>query len=147
MTNFLPADAVITPEQAPAQGPQCTLCGEPVGGDRVGVNWQRRLTDDELAVEIAAEKSRREQVLLLADPQQPAPVFPPLPDGADFTRTIYACGDHAIHMDAAALIHQGSCTAPNLDHLPGCDCTPESLPEPSDEEPSRLPDHWQTGGA
>lgn len=123
-------------------GPTCAACG-----DAAVVNWRRRLTDDELAAHIAAEQERRDQALLLADPQQPPPVFPPLPDGSDDTRTVYACGPHAIHMDAAALIHQGSCTAPNPDHLPGCDCTPEALPEPADEEPSRLPAHWQTGGA
>lgn len=122
-------------------GPVCTTCG-----DQAVVNWRRRLTNDELAEHVRLEQERRDQALLLADPQLPAPVFPPLPDGSDDTRTVYACGPHAIHMDDAAHIHAAACTAPNEAHLPGCDCTPEAHPEPPAEEPSRLPAHWQTGG-
>lgn len=64
---------------------------------------------------------------------------------------MYACGNHAIDMDLAARIHQKTCTAPNEIGQWGCDCTPEPLPEKSepaaDPEPSRLPAHWNTGGA
>lgn len=140
-------DAPTPPELPPAlaplpTGPTCVACG-----DAAVVNWRRRLTDDELAEHVRLEQERRDQVLLLADPQLPAPVFPPLPDGSDDTRTVYACGPHAIHMDDAALIHAGSCTAPNEDHLPGCDCTPEPLPGDVPEPPNMLPAHWHPGGA
>jgi hypothetical protein len=109
------------------------------------VNWRRRLTNDELAEHIAAEQDRREQSLLLADPQLPSPVFPPLPTGEDDTRTVYACPDHAITIDGAALIHTSTCTAPNDTGMNGCNCTPEPAPEPNDEPtPSRLPTHWTT---
>lgn len=125
-------------------GPFCATCPEPAV-----VNWQRRPTDDELAEVIAVEQSRREQQILLADPQLPAPEFGPLPTADGMTRTVYACGPHAITMDAAALIHASTCTAPNEDHLPGCDCTPEPHPaDPPEEAPaSTLPDHWVTDGA
>lgn len=127
----------------PRSGPACVACGE-----TAIVHWLRRLTDDELAEHIRIEQERREQALLLADPQLPAPVFPPLPTGEGFTRTVYSCGPHAITMDAAALVHASSCTAPNEADLPGCDCTPEPPPEaPIEPAAAPLPDHWVTGGA
>jgi len=128
----------------PTSGPACARCAEPAI-----VHWLRRLTDDELDEVRRIENERRAEVLRLADPQLPAPVFPPLPSGEDFTRTVYACGPHAITMDAAALVHASSCTAPNEADLPGCDCTPEPAPNaPLEEEPVQaLPDHWVTGGA
>jgi hypothetical protein len=128
-------------------GPVCGACGE-----TAVVNWQRRATDDELAEHVAAEQSRRDQVLLLADPQLPPPVFPPLPTGDDMTRTLYACADHAIDMDAAARIHASACTAPNEVGQHGCDCSPEPHPQPDpaaaepEPEPSGLPTHWLPGG-
>ncbi len=116
----------------PRSGPACVACGEPAV-----VNWRRRLTDDELAEHIRVEEERREQALLLADPQLPAPVFPPLPTGED-TRTLYACADHAIGMELAARIHQATCGAPfvgshgklfvDADGIPVCDCTPNWPP-------------------
>lgn len=135
------AEAVAAPELLPA-GPSCGACG-----DTAVVNWRRRLTDDELADHVRLEQERRDLAVLLADPQLPPPLFPPLPDGSDDTRTIYACGPHAIHMDAAGLIHAKDCTAPNEGHLPDCDCTPEPAPQPVEEpEPApNLPAHWQTG--
>lgn len=130
-----PAD--ITPT-----GPSCAACGEPAI-----VQWRRRLTDTELAAHIALEQERRDQRRLLADPQLPPPDFGPLPQADDCTTSAFACGPHAIGMDAAAHIHASSCTAPNEADLPGCDCTPETLPEPADEPaPSLLPEHWATGG-
>jgi hypothetical protein len=53
-------------------------------------------------------------------------------------------------MDAAALVHASSCTAPNEADLPGCDCTPEPLPEPEpvdEPAPTLLPEHWTTGSS
>lgn len=134
--------ATPEPTQPEPGGPYCATCP-----DRAVVNWRRRPTDDELAEVIAAEQSRRDQVLLLADPQLPTPEFGPLPTADGMTRTVYACGPHAITMDAATLIHQSSCTAPNEADLPGCDCTPEAPPQgPAEEQPaSTLPEHWQTG--
>jgi hypothetical protein len=101
------------------------------------VNWQRRLTPDEITGQQAIEQARRDQVLLLADPQQPAPVFPPLPDCADYTRIVHGCADHAIARDAAALTHRAACTAPAVANLPDCDCTPEAAPE-SDPQPEAV---------
>lgn len=147
-----PGPELATPSAAPlppmTHGPRCTHCGEPVGGNRIGVSWNRRLTDDELAEHARLEQERRDRVLDLADRQLPAPVFPPLPDGSNDTRTVYACGDHAIDQDLAARIHQKTCTAPNEVGQWGCDCTPEPAPKPTPEpEPTlALPDHWQTGG-
>lgn len=135
---------MATPEPTPPEpsGPFCATCP-----DKAVVNWQRRPTDVELADVVAAEQSRREQLLLLADPQLPAPEFGPLPTADGMTRTVYACGSHAITMDAAARIHASTCTAPNDADLPGCDCTPEAPPQNPVEEPpaSTLPEHWLTG--
>jgi hypothetical protein len=95
----------------------------------VQVQWCRRLTPAELDTAIAAEQQRRQDIID-ADPDQPAPGFGPLPGAADFTRTVYTCGGHAINRDAAAHVHASTCTAPNNSALPGCDCTPEPLPTP-----------------
>jgi hypothetical protein len=116
------------------------------------VHWRRRPTDDELAELVAAERVRRDELLLLADPRLPAPQFGPLPTAEGVTRTVYACGPHAITLEAASRTHQSSCTAPNDADLPDCDCTPEALPESAattsaeSEAPSRLPAHWLPGG-
>jgi hypothetical protein len=134
-------DTDNSPQPAPTPpGPTCAACG-----GRALVNWQRRLTDTELAAHQAAEQERRDQLVQLADPQQPAPVFGPLPQAEDCTRIVHACGPHAITRDAAALVHQKTCTAPNPEHLPECDCTPEQLPTvaAAENEPGpELPDHW-----
>jgi hypothetical protein len=142
-----PAVEAAAPLPATTEGPRCTHCGEPVGGDRIGVSWNRRLTDDELADHVRLEEERRDRILLLADKQLPPPVFPSLPDGSNDTRTVYACGEHAIDMDAASRIHQKTCTAPNEIGRRGCDCTPEPAPKatPEPEPALALPDHWQTG--
>lgn len=141
-----PAPALPVPAPGPAMpaGPLCAACS----ADAV-VHWLRRPTDAELADVIAIEKQRREQLVLLADPQLPAPAFGPLPTADGTTRTVYACATHAISLDAAALIHASTCTAPNDADLPGCDCTPEAWPEPPAEEPAAaqpLPAHWLPGG-
>jgi hypothetical protein len=145
MDTLTPKPELPQQPTAPA-GPPCAACG----GEAV-VHWRRRPTDDELAEFIAAEKARREEILLLADPQLPKPEFGPLPAAEGMTRTVYSCGTHAIGLEAASRVHLSSCTAPNDADLPGCDCTPEPLPmrplESDDEEPasSRLPTHWVTG--
>ncbi|MEV7034624.1 hypothetical protein AB0N99_30885 [Streptomyces sp. NPDC093272] len=128
------------PAEPPPSGPACGACG----GTAV-VNWRRRLTADELADHVAQEQARRDEALLLADPANP-PAFPPLPDGSDDTRTVYSCGAHAIGMEAAGLIHQSACTAPNEKHLPDCNCTPEARPQGQPEPAIELPAHWQGGG-
>jgi hypothetical protein len=109
------------------------------------VQWQRRPTADELAVLVAAEQSKRDQILATADPRQPPPVSRPLPTEQDTLIAVYACGPDAIGMDLAALVHASDCTAPDPALLPGCNCTPEPAPEPTPlhDEPLPLPDHWQ----
>lgn len=126
--------ATPTPDPAPAPtGPVCAGCGEPAV-----VHWQRRLTEAEIAAEQAIEQARRDARLLLADPQLPPPDFGPMPDYLDATTIVPACVKHAIALDAAAHIHQATCTAP-----PACDCTPEPLPEPEPEPPApELPPGW-----
>lgn len=132
MTEPVPTPAVVP------VGPECALCGE-----AAIVNWQRRLTPAEIAEAQAAERERRDQALLLADPQLPPPDFGPLPDCADWTRAVYACAAHGITLDAAALVHQATCTAPQPADLPGCDCTPETRPDsPPDPPPPELPTGW-----
>lgn len=150
MATPSPESATPTPTLVPPvpAGPRCAACG-----DIAVVHWLRRPTDDELAELVAAEQSRREQARLLADPQQPAPEFGPLPTGGDTTITVYACSPHAITLEAASRTHQPACTAPNDDGIDGCDCTPEPHPEPTPapaEEAahpvSSLPAHWLVGG-
>jgi len=138
-----PSPAVEAAAPATPGGPVCGACGE-----AAVVNWRRRLTGDELAEHVRLEQERREQALLLADSQLPSPTFPPLPDGTGDTRSVYACGRHAITMDGAALIHAAGCTAPNEVGEHGCDCTPEPAPKatPEPEAALALPDHWLTGG-
>jgi hypothetical protein len=112
------------------------------------VNWQRRPTEAEVADVINTEEERRAVLQLLADPLLGPPEFGPLPIGDGMTRPVYACAQHAITLDGASLIHQSTCTAPNTDNLPGCDCTPETTaPAPLEQTPAalQLPDHWTTG--
>ncbi|MFJ8006082.1 hypothetical protein [Streptomyces fagopyri] len=133
----------IEPASPPAlpEGPVCTQCAAPAL-----VNWRRRLTDTELADHLALERERRAEARLLADPQRTPPPDLPLPTAQELTRIVYACGAHAISLEAAAHIHASACTAPNEADLPGCDCTPEVAPkEPLDVVPE-LPAHWIPGG-
>ncbi|MEU1800893.1 hypothetical protein [Streptomyces sp. NPDC019937] len=125
---------------------QCTLGDAPAA-----VQWQRRLTDAEFQPILDAEQARRDEILLLADPTQPPPVFGPMPDPSDYTIAVYACAAHGISLDLAARIHQATCTAPAVADLPGCNCSPEPTPEPTPEADRAfsaarpLPDHWVTG--
>lgn len=120
------------PDLATPAGPPCGTCGTPAA-----VHWQRRLTTDEIAAQQKIEQDRRNDTLVLADPQLPAPVFPPMPDFLDATTTIYGCAQHAITLDQAVHTHTAGCTAPP------CNCTPEPLPKPAPEPPSvELPPGW-----
>jgi hypothetical protein len=140
-----PADAELVelvpgPSALPAPSALvCERCFAPAVAQ-----WRRRLTDRELGVELAREQERRAQAFVLRDTQLPPPDFGPLPTGADYTRAVYACGDHAIGLDDAALIHQPDCTGPHGDHTPHpqCTCEPESLPEPEPTPVSPGPAHW-----
>ncbi|MEV8480346.1 hypothetical protein AB0435_34170, partial [Streptomyces sp. NPDC051173] len=85
------------------------------------------------------------------DPQQPAPDFGPLPQADDCTTPVYACATHAITLEPAALIHHSTCTAPDTQDLPGCNCTPEPalVPDPvphPEGRPDALPPEWTTRG-
>jgi hypothetical protein len=139
------ASPIDTVPAAPT-GPVCAACGA-----EAVAHWLRRLTDDELAAHVALEQAKRDERLLLADPQLPAPDFGPLPAASECTAPVFACGPHAISLDAAALVHAKTCTAPQETDLPSCDCTPEPAPEPEPAATatparSRLPEHWTTGG-
>jgi hypothetical protein len=113
-------------------GPACTRCGT-----NAVVHWSRRLTDNEFAAYVALEQARRDTATLLADPQLPKPDFGPLPVPTDCVRTVYACVDHAIGLDAASLVHAKTCTAPP------CNCTPEPVAKPEPEPlPAPLPESW-----
>ncbi|SHL75412.1 hypothetical protein [Streptomyces yunnanensis] len=130
------------PEAAPdtvqPAGPTCNACG-----GRAAVQWQRRLTDTEFAAHLALEQQRRDERLRLADPQQPVADFGPLPTPADCVTPVFGCATHAITADAAALVHQKTCSAPDPARLPGCNCTPEPAPQPTpDPEPAPLPPGW-----
>ncbi|WP_367134445.1 MULTISPECIES: hypothetical protein [Streptomyces] len=130
------------PTPPPVSGPVCRLCAQ-----RAVVSWQRRLTDEEFTAHLAWEQDRRDRVLQLADPQLPVPIFGPMPRPEECTTTVFACGDHAIELDAAARVHRATCTAPSVRDVPGCDCTPEPAPPP-DPEPTAadiaavLPPGW-----
>lgn len=131
-------DASERTELIPAS-PVCERCFAPALAQ-----WQRRLTEVELGVELAREQQRREQAYVLRDLQLPDPVFGPMPTTADYTRAVYACGDHAIDQDDATLVHQADCTGPHgdLDPHPQCSCEPEPLPMAEPDAVSPAPAHW-----
>lgn len=61
------------------------------------------------------------------------------------TEPVYACGQHAISLNAAACVHQPTCPAPDPARLPACGCTPEPLPpaEPmTSGQTTTLPTGW-----
>lgn len=126
----------VPDEPQPAPAPlalTCAACGAPPL-----VHWQRRLTDAEFDAYIALEQERRDEQALLADSQQAPPIVGPLPTAVDVTRAVHACGRHAIGIDAAALVHAKTCTAP-----PTCTCTPEPAPPPEPAPTaSPLPVSW-----
>lgn len=124
MTN--PPEPLAAPA---ASGIPCAASGCP---DPIAVQWRRRLTDTEWQDVLAADQQRRDEILALADPAAGPPDLGPTPDRDCYTRTVYACGRHALHLDLAAHIHQCSCAAPDPAALPGCACTPEPLPAATD---------------
>lgn len=138
---------MATPAPQPAATPALATPGCSYTGCTAAplVQWQRRPTEAELEASVAIEQARRDQILSAADPEQPAPVFGPLPTQQDTTIAVLACGPHAISMDTAALVHAATCTAPNVTTLPVCNCTPEPAPppEPMLAAALPLPDHWQ----
>lgn len=116
--------------------PDCdaTTCTDPAL-----VHWQRRLTPDEIATAQGLELQRR------ADAPVPFPDGIPLPDPAQYSHLVHACGPHAIGMEAATHVHQAHCAGPDSPALPACDCTPEPHPPPPAPPPApALPDHWST---
>ncbi|MGK5728935.1 hypothetical protein [Streptomyces sp. URMC 124] len=134
--------AVPASEPPPLSGPACQLCGAPAV-----VHWQRRLTKEEFTAHLTWEQERRDRARELADPQYPAPDFGPLPTPQECTTSVFACAAHAITLDAAALVHRDTCTAPSPSGLTGCDCTPESPParEPEPGASGGLPPAWSSG--
>lgn len=115
--------------------------------DKPLVHWQRRLTDAEVAAEHAREQGKRDARMLLRDTQKPAPDFGPLPDPASYSYLVHACGQHAIGMEAAALIHAGDCAGPDSPALPDCGCTPEAPSAPAPRVEQELPAHWISAAA
>lgn len=128
----------MTTPEIPPVGPRCELCGE-----AAVVLWQRRLTDTEWDDYLQLIQDRRDNQLLLADPDRPPPDPGPMPDPADCTRAVYACSPHALTLDAASHVHAKTCTAPDAKTLPGCNCAPEPIPapDPVPEQP-QLPPSW-----
>lgn len=117
--------------------PPCYNCGEPAV-----VHWLRRPTEDEVAVQVAIEEQRRAEVD--AATGMPLSDYPPLPTAADMVIAVYACAEHPIHLDLAARVHASDC-APEPHHLPDCNCSPESAPEPqrmAKRETVTLPTGW-----
>lgn len=99
----------------------CGACGA-----TAVVQWRRRPTAAELAAVVAVEEQRRADALAMADPQQPAPTFGPLPTAADTVVALHACAAHGIPPAGASRVHQAACSAPAVAH--GCDCSPEPVP-------------------
>lgn len=103
------------------------------------VQWRRRPTDAETAAIRAAEEARR------ATAARVGRTIPdvPLPTASDSAIAVYACADHALTPDSAALMHQAKCTGPGK--TAACDCQPEPAPAP-DPDPGkpkkRLPPGW-----
>jgi hypothetical protein len=60
---------------------------------------------------------------------------------------VHACGLHAIGVEAAALIHEATCSGPDSPALPECDCTPEQPPAAPARPEQHLPDHWASAAA
>jgi hypothetical protein len=118
----------------------CFSCGT----DAV-VQWVKRPMADELAAYVAVVQQQQAAQTALADPQQPAPVFPALPTASDTTVPVYACASHSLSIEDAALVHAANCTGPNPANSNHCDCQPEPAPvaPASPAEPvSVLPAGW-----
>jgi hypothetical protein len=101
-----------------AKGPE-SVCGHEGCAAVPVVHWSRRLSEAEVAA------------------------YPPEQRTDDMRALVYACADHAIGIDEAALIHAADCTAPRAEHLPGCDCAPVPEPQPAARPTATLPTGWQ----
>jgi hypothetical protein len=117
------------PDDRPPLPPGELSCGH--CGAVPEVQWQRRPTEAEMTVLLTTEEERRARILAGADQDLPAPVFGPLPTVETSTIAVFGCRDHAVHVDAAARVHGGYCSAPHPDRLPACDCNPEPHPAPA----------------
>lgn len=103
------------------------------------VQWQRRPTAAETAAIQAAAEARLAAAVAAG---LPAPKES-LPTAAESVVAVYACADHSLSPDDAALIHQSTCTGPGRDGR--CNCVPEApVPDsPTPDEPGpRLPPGW-----
>ncbi len=64
-------------------------------------------------------------------------------DDPDGTVPVHACANHAIRLDAAALVHRPTCPAPDPAQLPACGCSPEApVPDPVAQPVTTLPTGW-----
>jgi hypothetical protein len=120
--------------------PPAAICG--LCGGAPAVQWRRRLTAGELTAYIATVQATRDRQTASADPAHP-PTFGPLPTSDDVVRAVYACMQHPISADLAALVHASACTAPVAATLPACGCTPEPAPPPDPASSPTLPPSWQ----
>ncbi len=98
--------------------PAAPACGHTTCTDTAVVHWTRLPTAGELAN-------------VPADQQ------------ADAVVLVYACGTHAIGLEAAALVHHSTCSGPNAAALPACDCTPVQPPQPAALDLTTLASGWQ----
>ena len=144
-----PPDAISAPTPAAALPPAVVKVPQPPPvchgtgcTEQPLVQWRRRLTPAELEQELALERQRRSSRFELRDVQKPPPAEGPMPTTSDFVRAVQACGDHAITIDAAALVHASNCAGPDSATLPECGCTPEPAPEPTPIIAQPLPAHW-----
>lgn len=109
-------------------------CGEPAV-----VQWKRRPAPDE-AQQAAAQEA--------TPADTPAAEGLPSDKSTDSYVPVYACADHALTADSAALMHESTCTGPGKARV--CDCEPEAAtpdfptsPGPVPGEPERrLPPGW-----
>ncbi|MEW2518141.1 hypothetical protein [Actinacidiphila alni] len=123
--------------EIPAIAPPALTCRAADCTGTVVVHWQRHLLPDEVAAQEAIEQDRRATILIEADPQLPAPEFPPM-DFSSATALVHSCAQHALSIDAASVVHQATCTAP-----PVCDCTPDPVPQPDPLiDPPAMPAGW-----
>ena len=148
-------EPTAAPAVVPYLGPPPTVrtdlvCHATTCSETPLVHWQRRLTADEVDIEHAIERHKRDGWLELRDVEQPMPDYGPLPDPSSYSYLVYACADHAIDMDAAGLVHQNTCAGPDSDALPLCDCDPEPAPAPRPRPVQPVPARWaaaMAGGA
>jgi hypothetical protein len=47
--------------------------------------------------------------------------------GTNAVTAEFGCVNHQLSIDLSTMLHQSSCTAPNVANLPSCDCTPQTF--------------------